>query len=346
MKTIIITILLFFTASGVFAKIWRVNNNSIYTNGCINCFSSLQDVNNSTSVLPGDTIHLEASGTNYNVTTVNKKLVIIGTGYFLNENGSLQQNLVTGIVKGIKLDPGSEGTILTGIPIANHFYPDLEINASNIQVISCYVEGDLYFRNRAPKVLENITIRQCFIKDEVIEPFYPGGINILKITNSYFGRNVELSAKDINYFGTFSNNIVEGQLTGSNGMEYFNNIFKRNTEGIKEDLNSTTNVYNNIFTSSVPSWLSSSSNISIPQATVFVANGSTDGIHQVNPPTICPQCYTGYPNNTEQIGMFGGTTPYVLSGIAPIPTIYELKNRPSSYQGDTIHIKISTRSND
>lgn len=343
MKTTIITILLVFTTSGVFAKIWRVNNNSIYTSGCVNCFSSLQDANNSTNVVPGDTIHLEASGTAYNTATINKKLVIIGPGYFLNENGALQQNTQSAIIGVIRVEVGGESTTLLGLDIGANSNTNLFINASDIKILNCKVSGTIYLNESSTNTINNVTISQCFVGYVWQSSFNSASINNLLVTNCYIENSFRLSNSTNNYNGVFSHNVVRYTSSGSNGIDYFNNIF---IDGLNQDKNSSVNVYNNIFISGVPSWLSSSSNISIAKATVFVANGSTDGIQQVNPPTICPQCYTGYPNNTEQIGIFGGTTPYVLSGIASIPTIYELKNRPSSYQGDIIHIKISTRSND
>lgn len=347
MKTIIITILLVFTTSSAFANIWRVNNNSIYTQGCSNCFTQLQNAIDNQQVLPGDTIHLEASSTNYDAATINKKLVIIGPGYFLNENGSLQQNIQSAIIDDINIEAGGEGSILIGVNIEGKFSTDanLFIDASNIKILRCKVYGTIYLNSYTTNPINNITISQCFVEYIYQISSNKPPVNNLLVTNCYIEKSFNLSNSTNNYNGIFSHNVVRYTSSGSNGIDYFNNIFI-DGDGLNQDKNSSTNVYNNIFISGVPSWLSSSSNISIAKATVFVANGSTDGIHKLNPPTICPQCYTGYPNSTEQIGIFGGTTPYILSGIAPTPTIYELKNRPSSYQGDTIHIKISTRSND
>jgi hypothetical protein len=343
MKTIIIAILLAVVSSSGYAKTWRVNNNSIYTTGCKNCFSSLQDANNSTSVSPGDTIHLEASGTDYTETLISKRLVIIGTGYFLDENGSLQQNLVSATVLGIELNAGSAGTTLIGVNIANAYAADIDIRVGDIKILKCYIEDGIYFYNSSPSTLNNIIINQCYIGRAIDDPYDPGAINNLNISNSYIDGYIEISVKNNNYSGVFAHNAVKGTITGSSGIKYYNNIFKNDFTAAK---NSTTNVYNNIFTKAVPSWLSSSSNISVAEATVFLSSGSSDGKLKVNPSNICPDCYTGYPGGTAEIGMFGGNTPYVLSGISTIPTIYDLKGGATSFKGDTIKIQIGTRSND
>ena len=44
----------------------------------------------------------------------------------------------------------------------------------------------------------------------------------------------------------------------------------------------------------------------------------------------------------DECGMFGGLTPYKLSGIPPIPTIYEL-NVPAV--GNTLPVQVKARSN-
>ena len=97
------------SANHLYADTWRVNNNPLYTDGCDHCFSELQEAVNSTMVSPGDTIHVEASGINYDGADITKELTIIGTGYFLNENGQLQQNQQSSIFGDpIVLAPGSQ----------------------------------------------------------------------------------------------------------------------------------------------------------------------------------------------------------------------------------------------
>ncbi len=52
------------------------------------------------------------------------------------------------------------------------------------------------------------------------------------------------------------------------------------------------------------------------------------------------------PGSTVEAGMFGGTTPYKLSTIPSIPTIYKISSpQGNNPTGGTIEIKVSTRSN-
>ncbi len=59
----------------------RVNNNP----GADPDYATLQAANDAAS--NGDTIYVEGSPTNYDGADISKKLVIIGPGYFLTDNG-------------------------------------------------------------------------------------------------------------------------------------------------------------------------------------------------------------------------------------------------------------------
>ncbi|MCB2207137.1 MAG: hypothetical protein KQH67_02465 [Bacteroidetes bacterium] len=327
------------------ADTWRVNNNPLYTEGCDHCFSQLQDAVNSPLVNPGDTIHIEASTTDYEGVDITKRLVIIGTGYFLDENGPLQQNQLSATIKGdVNLMEGSEGTKLIGLRIKGS-YAEIGIFTNDISIERCYSgSAGIFFQNNDWSI-SNIEIDRCYLS-QISRIGYPDPINNLHITNCYIDGGAYLPGEGANqYTGVFAHNVVNGKLGGSNGIDYYNNIFKGE---FPEGDNSTSNVFNNIFTDELPDWLSESDNMFMPEGTVFVAEGSTDGILQVNPPNICPECYEGYDPggaNDVEIGMFGGNTPYFLSGIPNIPTVYKLHSNTNVYQSDTTHVAISTCTN-
>ena len=72
-----------------FAKIWRVNNNL----GINADFTTLQAAHDGAAA--GDTLYLESSPTNYGGLSSSKRLVIIGTGYLLEQNQDrCQQNIL------------------------------------------------------------------------------------------------------------------------------------------------------------------------------------------------------------------------------------------------------------
>src|SRR6476646_6625357 len=98
------------------AKIWRINN----TPGVSADFISPQAALSSPSVVNGDTLHLEGSASAYSQFTLDKRLVIIGTGYFISgpdANTGLQANPYTSTFNGgaIILDSTASGSVIMGI---------------------------------------------------------------------------------------------------------------------------------------------------------------------------------------------------------------------------------------
>lgn len=112
---ILLPVLVFFCSAE--AKIWRVNNNA----GIAADFASLDAAVNHSSVVNGDTIHVEPSATPYNNTVnLSKSLVFIGNGYFLEGNGAnsgLQFNTKASTISVIVFYPGSQGSKFYGISI-------------------------------------------------------------------------------------------------------------------------------------------------------------------------------------------------------------------------------------
>jgi len=74
-------------------------------------------------------------------------------------------------------------------------------------------------------------------------------------------------------------------------------------------------------------------------ATVFVGEGSTDGQWQILEGG--PADGTG--TFGTDIGMFGGNTPYILSGIPKLPTIYEFTSPSNVSDVLPIQVKIKSR---
>src|SRR5882762_1044597 len=137
-----------FLASFIFvqnanAKIWRVNNNT----GITADFTNIDAAVNSASVHAGDTIHIESSANGYGNCTVSKRLVIIGTGNFLSETAPMVANPATeantnpGVIGNIYFNPGSKGTVISGVYISSYCV----IQDSLITVQRCLITSDIYF---------------------------------------------------------------------------------------------------------------------------------------------------------------------------------------------------------
>lgn len=326
------------------ATVWRVNNQGFGAP-----FSSIDLAMNNPGFIPGDTIHLEASGIDYPTINITEKVVIIGPGYFLNNNVGLQANLAPATINKVTFSGNSAGSKLIGVSVKNITSSNVDIRVNDITIERCYIAAGIFFGNNNPAALNNIVIRQCY-NDQGISTFTnPGPITNLTIFNSYFGGQVFLSAAGVsiqnNCQGVATNNIFDGNVNCWSGQMIFrNNIIKSGT--FNQNNNSSTNVDYNLFVAaSVPSWLTLSNNVFKPSNVFIAATGSPDFDLTLRNSGQCPECYQGFPSGT-QMGIYGGLTPYKLSGIPNIPSIYLLQAPANTIQGGaSVPVNISTRSN-
>ena len=183
--------LIFCLMSGVAqAETFRVNNVAslaVGTGG--HTFTSIQAAVNAAS--NGDTIHIEGSVTPYNeAVTINKPLVVIGPGYFLNMTAESQFNKESAKITGnIIFAHGSAGSTLAGVEqqTSSGGYNQsaftitgntawngnrIIIRDNNIRLISCkliYVELDNAIYNDNPTgELRSITIQRCLFNPGMV----------------------------------------------------------------------------------------------------------------------------------------------------------------------------------
>lgn len=340
---VILTLSLLQTAN---ATVWRVNNNvafSQWTNQQV--FNDVNAAISSASVSPGDTLYIEASATNYGIVTINKRLVLIGTGYYLDGNAGQQDNQIAATIQKIVLTEGANGSVIMGLTIAGNVnnggitFGDNSI--SNITITRCRIERSIYFGNGEEITLNNIVITKNVLYSLDYNVNNYGPVTGLIVTNNSFESQVYLAP---NYYGVMAHNILKNGVRFYSGVDFYNNIILAGT--ILQNNNSSTNVYYNLFSVAQPVWLTGGNNdFGVPSSTIFPTIGSNDAKLKPNPSNICPQCYKGFPGGTAEIGMFGGNDPYILSGIPAIPTIYNLQAPANILQGEMIDIYISTRSN-
>ncbi len=74
--------------------------------------------------------------------------------------------------------------------------------------------------------------------------------------------------------------------------------------------------------------------------TVFITGGSTDGKYQLKEGSPAK----GGGLNGVDCGVFGGSTPYVLSGIPPGPSIYEASAPASAPKGAGLSVTLKIKS--
>ncbi len=339
MKTLFTFFATVFLVTTLHAKIVYLNNNLEAPNISENLFTKWVDAYAAAS--PGDTIYVVGSNFGYGDITINKKLTLIGPGYFLNENNQTHVDKKTAKFERITIDAGANGTKLAGLSQHNvnkNIIIDAEVD--NIIVSNCLLT-DVYLENDNGAVLNNITFEKCFI--------YSSGITY-NVNRNGIAENLVLK-----------NNIIDGALKIPNGSTGIiaHNLFLKNTleTGTSSSFEFSDNIYlnqndNNFSIQPLPNvsvhhnisltgaFGNENDNFAAPQGTLFVSddNASTDGQYMLSENS--PAKGTG--SNGSDIGPFGGPDPYRLSGLPNLPNIYELSTG-GFVSGDELPVTIKIK---
>lgn len=324
MKKVLLSItalvFLFFFAEA--QKSWRVNN----IPGIDADYTRLTDA--VAAAVAGDTIYLESSPNNYSGTVnITKKLFIFGTGYFLTDsvNPKTQWNREEARVSStINLNPGSTGTVLSGL-VASNIY----INDSAVTIERCYT-GAIYLANSANSFANNSTIKQCYITSSIVSNTTTGTAKDILIHNNIIRSSIDFSSNLSNVTAYFINNnfIYYNGFSLTNSV-FQNNIFFQPSFGTYLSSNA---FYNNICSNnSIPSTNGNITSTNLNDIYVNYNGGnyspskgfSYDGKYVLKTGSVAANA--GDINGTTvDIGAFGGSAPYILSGMPPIPSIYNL----------------------
>lgn len=323
--------LLLTITSNTQARIWRVNNDASASAH----FTSLTSAVNAATA--GDTIHLEGSPTMYSSVNLAKRLVIRGTGYFLNEatpNPRTQALKEDAKLSSVTFSPGSKGSVLEGV---NCLY--VYLNDSLVTIQRNYIYNIFMAYNAS---VAGDTIRNNYLAASISTSSSYRGTGIF-IYNNIIAGGISISNSVVNDFSAFviNNNFVANTTT----FNCVNFIFQNNIFNAP-DFGSYTN--SNIFVNNISSNAAlptgNNNQRSTPMASIYEGWGastgfSTDGRYKLKPGS--PAIGAGVLNGTAvDCGAFGGPAPYILSGMPAMPAIYEL-NMPTQVNSGTPSINVS-----
>ena len=327
---LIFSLLFVFSNESLIAKIWRVNN----APGINADFNNLQTAHNSANA--GDTLYVEGTPFGYGGLICTKRLSLFGPGYFLAENENTSAIKNHAIIDGISFNEGSQGTLVCGF----YVWQPTTINVNNIQLkrnFHNYVQS----YNK-----DSILIAQNYLNSGIsISSDNPVIRNIRIINNIILG---PLSLPNIKSAFVY-NNLFQGSVQGTESF-FVNNLFIETGNCNSSLVNAINqNLFsNNIFCGTgVGSVNGNQANVDL--STVFLVaptatkpqDVSTDGRWQLK--VGSPAKAAGFGSTNEKpvdIGPFGGTEPYVLSGLPPIPSIYFFEHQPIGSNADPLDVRI------
>lgn len=322
-----------FALNSVYAKIWTVAPRPGAN------FTTLSGAVGSASVLAGDTILVSGSTTPYAGFTINKRLTVIGPGYFLGENTGLQSDTNDAEINST-VTVSAPGTVIMGL----FFQRSLFINANNVTIERCRMEVPAGVPNENPLYIytnDSVIVRQCYIKQNANSfsaVTVQGNSTQIFIQNNYIEYagtgNHAITVITSAITGNISNNTISGNVGNvGGGFTFNNNILRSGT------FSPTANItYNNNIGNSTQFGILNGNQQNVSMSSVFVVSGTSDSKWQA---LITGPAHNAGLDGTD-CGMFGGASPYRLSGAPSIPLVYSING---SIDGTLLYMNVKVKSN-
>ena len=304
------------------AKVWRVSNGPLDTDPD---YTSLATAISNAS--DDDTIYVAGSPTSYGSVALSKKLIIIGPGYWLDVNDTTQAYQEPATITGVSFNSGSEGSVIEGMRIEYSTSTNLvTINADNITLCKNYIRNT-YSGARTVYINgghTSVTLKQNWLqKDYIGYVIYFGGSstnckiynNFIKVTDTNYRalQDYNSSSNDIEV----TNNVIWGKVD-TYYTHHTNNIMVHGSY-----VDNTGNVTHNNLCNSTQYPAGNGNQQNVDMSTVFEDyTGTVDSAFALK--SGSPAIGAGAAGG--DCGVFGYNTtgtPYVLSGVPPIPAIFD-----------------------
>lgn len=344
----LLTVVLLVVSSHLLSgKIWIVNNNP----GGAGDFANAQEAHDAAT--PGDTLYLVPSGTDYSLSPMSKRLHVFGAGYLLTENfpgnySALNSKLRLGELAPEIIDDfssGAAGSTFTGIEFPGTSpSQDITVHVSDVTFRRCRFERKI-FTTKGNSEITGLTIVQCYLTLGFNANSAFGGK--ANFTNVLIANNfIESIGSVATMSGMFAQNIFVNGPT----IVFLNSTFQNNlvlaTSGFETlfDFAQNNSYSNNFFTQAEPSGnIGTNNTFSADVASYFIGlDGNTtdtqwklkDGVAAIGAGAL-----------GEDVGMYGGSNPYVPSGIPAIPVVTQF-NAPAAGSASTgLPVSITIKSN-
>ncbi|MBL7862722.1 MAG: hypothetical protein JNJ65_16265 [Cyclobacteriaceae bacterium] len=280
-----------------------------------------------------DVIIVEGSSIQYAGITVDKKVTIVGPGYFLNENTGIQANLFPATIDFIDLYGGASGSSISGVTTGAGLGGGVGFRVVGINNLS--IIGNNTYGLQLMGSSNNILVKGNYIND----------VNATgcSCSNTLFVNNLVLStvnAQNTSSTLTFANNTLLGSVQFIHYSSISNNIFYAPTNVSFWFANST--VTKNVFVATSAADATNLQGVAAASLFVGLTGNTTDTQYRlkIGSPAI------GAGIGGIDCGMYGGATPYKPSGIATGQhTVNNLLVPVTVIQNGTLNVKVSAKVN-
>ncbi len=321
MKKKIVTLVVFCAAMAANATILRVSNVS----GSTAPYSTIEAAHDAAS--PGDTIMVDGSPTGYGKITITKKLVLLGPGYLLLENGIVDEaapSAQVGITLSENKTSTAAGSVVTGFTILGG---GISVNVSN-----CIIKRN-YFPGSNSNSAIDLRADNCVIHQN----FFSNYSNVLRTAG--VGYYIVHPFQFTNNIVVKSHKIISGL---ANGYIAYNTFIPTEKKDNENEYYCWDNVANSTFEHNI-------------MPTTFVRYGSTSltnnneysdnyiGVFDVDLTTLTTDkavMTVEKAMSENKYGAFAGDSPYVISGIPAAPVIENLIVPTSVEAGSKMSVTI------
>jgi len=325
-----------------------------------------------------DTLLVEGSYISYGSVTLNKRLVLIGAGYFINDNDTTQAYPSSSRFDRLVVSGAGAGSTITGIHVENtsttisvNPINMVDILASNVTLVRCYfhqsapLNGSVYQGPTLRISANNVVVTQCFIYQSRVTTAATTTFNTQAISIEGSSNGIVISNNIIKFGnkGTVYENFTQRALTmsTSSGANIVNNVFIGRLD-----------VYNSIFQNNIQISGSATAGNLFSQSASFpnvvynnignltqfgTSNGNQSSVNMTNVFAYGPggenvdnhyRLKAGSPAigagiSSEDCGAYGGQGAYKLSQIPAIPAIFQSAIPSTGNTGDGINIIVKSK---
>lgn len=349
--------MLFVATLSLGQTIRRVNNNEGITG--TNVYRTIQEAHDAAA--NGDIILVEPSRTSYGDLLCSKRLTIYGNGYWLDYNGGTSKSNPNPTLLGtVDFAPGSSGSEISGFQTGDinvRAVSGIKVNRNHTWAFNVYAKFVSGVGPTEYADVSDITFTQNYCTGGVLVLGEDFGdiytISDLTISNNYLWSFIEATFHVWN--GIFRNNTINEVVI----VRIANSIFENNIllaianetdafdvtppetgsfYAISSSLNYNASTYH-LFPGSV----GTGNQNELDPAAHFVtptSGASSDALFKLKEDSSLRTAGSG---GTE-IGMYGGATPYIVSGIPPIPAITNLKTTGTGSAAVPLTVTFSAKS--
>ena len=288
----------------------------------------------------GDTIMVDGSNTVYDKTEITRKLVLIGPGFWINENGLVDEAAPTAKATFL-IKRAAEGTVIEGFSTPGTGGIQIQINADNCVIRRCNINGSTSYGIRFGRdnynddyLVSGAVIHQNFFNNSMLQGSTTSVLapsNIQVTNNIFIDKTGDFEIEYLRSSFIAYNTILGYVDYETHGNGHFHHIYSSTIENniIRVQsvfYNSTTDKDNN-------EW----SNNYIASA---LLDGDGEEVHKTFKTDKDIRDAELKVTGGNNYGAFAGDSPYVLSGIPAAPVIQDLVMPTTVEKGKKMNVTI------